>query len=520
MATSSINIKASSGNATLHNHRVFDVAYAIKNESVNEYFTIASISKTRQDIYDDYKEFHGRKLNTKATPIREAVVNLNAEHTMKDLQELSNVLEQRFGIKTLDISIHRDEGHHDLETKEEKINHHAHLVFSWYNKETHTSIKLDKKDMQEMQTIVAKTLGMGRGQENSKSVRLDHREYKRAMQEVAIATKELKQENTQLKYDFREMQKKITSLEALTTEQKKELHSLNSQAKNTPELESKNIKIQELELKIQDLTATAAVAGKEIQELKTAGNSYYADLVAIYETLPASAKKEVDSKEKSTQQAKEVSKQAISALQATKPLKAENDTLKERLSVLRADMSVLSGSLLNSQGQVQTIEKHIEAQIEPTFAPQKSLKDRFYGFIKELKETIKSQASEILNLKDQVQSLLKQNQEYKELVAVQVQEIANPKQNPKTLSYEDKDFIFAKINDIKWKLYQGNKDGSYTKDDMRQELKKDVYEKFNISTKIQPQELYDICQSKVLTKEDLQKANQGKGQSSGYDLSR
>ena len=67
MAISSINIQPSSGNAIIHNERIFDVAYALKNDDVNEYHRIASISETRKAIYEDYKLHHGRKLNTKAT---------------------------------------------------------------------------------------------------------------------------------------------------------------------------------------------------------------------------------------------------------------------------------------------------------------------------------------------------------------------------------------------------------------------------------------------------------------------
>ena len=88
MAISSINIQPSSGNAIIHNERIFDVAYALKNDDVNEYHRIASISETRKAIYEDYKLHHGRKLNTKATPIREAVVNLNENHTMEDMKKL------------------------------------------------------------------------------------------------------------------------------------------------------------------------------------------------------------------------------------------------------------------------------------------------------------------------------------------------------------------------------------------------------------------------------------------------
>ena len=264
MAISSINIQPSSGNAIIHNERIFDVAYALKNDDVNEYHRIASISETRKAIYEDYKLHHGRKLNTKATPIREAVVNLNENHTMEDLKKLSEMLDKDYQMKVLHIAIHRDEGHID-KTGEEKINYHAHIVFSNYDFDKHITIKRDKDVMRKLQTDVANCLGMERGEENSQKVRLDHRQYKRAMQEVEEKTKELqrelkevKQENTELKYSFKEMQKTITSLENLTAEQKRELHSLNSKVKN------EKAEYEELLKKLDDLKQDKAPKTNEI----------------------------------------------------------------------------------------------------------------------------------------------------------------------------------------------------------------------------------------------------------------
>ena len=264
MAISSINIQPSSGNAIIHNERIFDVAYALKNDDVNEYHRIASISETRKAIYEDYKLNHGRKLNTKATPIREAVVNLNENHTMEDLKKLSEMLDKDYQMKVLHIAIHRDEGHID-KTGEEKINYHAHIVFSNYDFDKHITIKRDKDVMRKLQTDVANCLGMERGEENSQKVRLDHRQYKRAMQEVEEKTKELqrelkevKQENTELKYSFKEMQKTITSLENLTAEQKRELHSLNSKVKN------EKAEYEELLKKLDDLKQDKAPKTNEI----------------------------------------------------------------------------------------------------------------------------------------------------------------------------------------------------------------------------------------------------------------
>lgn len=278
MAISSINIQPSSGNAIIHNERIFDVAYALKSDDVNEYHRIASITQTRQAIYEDYKLHHGRKLNTKATPIREAVVNLNENHKMEDLINLSQMLENDYQMKVLHIAIHRDEGHIDTDGKE-KINYHAHLVFHNYDFDKHITIKRDKDVMRKLQTDVAKNLGMERGLENSQAVRLDHRQYKRAMQEVEEKTKELqrelkevKQENIELKYSFKEMQKTITSLENLTVEQKKELHSLNSKVKNEKaEYEELQEKINSLTVKNKDLTnLTSTLAAESVSNYEEA----------------------------------------------------------------------------------------------------------------------------------------------------------------------------------------------------------------------------------------------------------
>lgn len=289
MAISSINIQPSSGNAIIHNERIFDVAYAIKNDDVNEYHRIASISETRKAIYEDYKLHHGRKLNTKATPIREAVVNLNENHTMEDLKKLSEMLDKDYQMKVLHIAIHRDEGHIDKDGKE-KINYHAHLVFHNYDFDKHITIKRDKDVMRKLQTDVAKSLGMERGLENSQAVRLDHRQYKRAMQEVEIKTKEIKkenevlkeelkevkQENTELKYNFKEMQKTITSLENLTVEQKKELHSLNSKVKNEKaEYEELLKKIDTLTVEKEHYKAVVELKEVEISDLEPYRDLYF-----------------------------------------------------------------------------------------------------------------------------------------------------------------------------------------------------------------------------------------------------
>ena len=374
MAISSINIQPSSGNAIIHNERIFDVAYALKNDDVNEYHRIASISETRKAIYEDYKLNHGRKLNTKATPIREAVVNLNENHTMEDLKKLSEMLDKDYQMKVLHIAIHRDEGHID-KTGEEKINYHAHIVFSNYDFDKHITIKRDKDVMRKLQTDVANCLGMERGEENSQKVRLDHRQYKRAMQEVEEKTKELqrelkevKQENTELKYSFKEMQKTITSLENLTAEQKRELHSLNSKVKN------EKAEYEELLKKLDDLKQDKAPKTNE---------SILND-------------KSIPEKEK------EVLKQFTSDLTISMQKEIKKEIVTVKTGLLKSEDKELH--IINEPNSLfKGIQKAFLNQFNVIYELAKEKAKEFY------KDIIKSKDTEISELKEKNKELLNSN---------------------------------------------------------------------------------------------------------------
>ena len=374
MAKSSINIQPSSGNAIIHNERIFDVAYAIKKDDVNEYHRFASISETRKAIYEDYKLNHGRKLNTKATPIREAVVNLNENHKMEDLINLSQMLENDYQMKVLHIAIHRDEGHIDKDGKE-NINYHAHIVFSNYDFDKHITIKRDKDVMRKLQTDVANCLGMERGEENSQKVRLDHRQYKRAMQEVEEKTKELqrelkevKQENTELKYSFKEMQKTITSLENLTAEQKRELHSLNSKVKN------EKAEYEELLKKLDDLKQDKAPKTNE---------SILND-------------KSIPEKEK------EVLKQFTSDLTISMQKEIKKEIVTVKTGLLKSEDKELH--IINEPNSLfKGIQKAFLNQFNVIYELAKEKAKEFY------KDIIKSKDTEISELKEKNKELLNSN---------------------------------------------------------------------------------------------------------------
>lgn len=292
MAISSINFAKSSGGSFAHNDRTISPDYLIDDSKLNEVSCSADQAQAKlQELYaeakENYQATYGQKFQTKFENTHwEAVVNLNANHTLKDLEELSRAIEKETGFTTLQISIHRDEGKITEDGRKEK-NYHAHINFFTCDRETgrqlyrrtisnsererirketglakdepipkHLSAVMDKEKLSKLQDITALTLKMERGKKGSTAVRLDHRQYKIAAKEKEQHKEQivnLTADNEQLRYNFREAQKRITALEGIDAEHKKELHRLNTEI-NKMKIEgaTKDLKISELEAKIKE----------------------------------------------------------------------------------------------------------------------------------------------------------------------------------------------------------------------------------------------------------------------------
>lgn len=155
------------------------------------------------------KEKTGRAMQAKATPIREGVIVIKQDTTIEQLRGLADAIEQRWGIKTLQIYTHMDEGHTDSEGSW-KPNLHAHIVFDWVNHTTGKSIKLSRQDMAEMQTMVADCLQMERG-ESSDLKHLGAIQYKTQAEEQRLRTlKEKTMKEEQVREQAREEAKQVT----------------------------------------------------------------------------------------------------------------------------------------------------------------------------------------------------------------------------------------------------------------------------------------------------------------------
>ena len=412
MATSSIHIETSSAGALIHNERIFSPDYLISNDKkINEYksYTDLHISELEIKAKEDYQKhsINNRKLPKTATLIKEAILNLNENHTLKDLEKVKDTLEKEYGYKISNISIHKDEGYIYTDTKNytmgrnqyknldetphiaeldlknnkfyewnlnnnkwvkgEEIkdykiekNYHAHIVMLNYDFSKHRTIRNNLKDLSKMQTLVARDLNMERGKcssiveaqrigvevEQSRK-RINIKEYKvqkRKEKELEKEIKELKQEI----YNFKDMQKSITSLE-LTSDEKKELHRLNSKVKN------QEATIEELNKKIEELTVT---------------NTYRLDKLVLKQ-------KEINDLKALTTSNEEVN-----------ILKNENKSLQEQNKTLESKVIVLEDKI-NSSANMSDYEA-IKKENESLKIENKSLKQKLKDIVNLANEKIKS----------------------------------------------------------------------------------------------------------------------------------
>lgn len=182
MAQTSIHFQAVKGGSEEHNKRTKKLDY-VHNElsSQNDYWQSDTQEARLAFVTQNAKAKTGRKMQAKATPIREAVVVIEDTTTMDDLKKLAKRFNDRFGIDVFQIAIHKDEGY--KKSKDGiKLNLHAHLVADWTDHESGKSLKLNRNDMAEMQTICAEVLGMERGKSSEKQ-HLSAIQYKIAAEE-------------------------------------------------------------------------------------------------------------------------------------------------------------------------------------------------------------------------------------------------------------------------------------------------------------------------------------------------
>lgn len=276
MAKSSIHIQAGAYNFFRHNDRSQPTKNSIFDDEQNECSQPAEAAyqewkKAVKERAAKYTERTGQKLNKKTITHLSAIVNLNAHHTIDDLQPLADYLEEEFGTKIIQTAIHRDEGHWGEDGTAEK-NYHAHLEMVGLDDEGRSvRRKLTRAALSKLQTKTAKILGMERGtnyasERKPRPKRLDTYEFKVAKEreeqgrrEEMAKIKDIQSENRRLREQLREagaQRAQYAQLEAV-------IRDLKEQARQ------KDLTIEELQAKIIDLQSRIAQNEPEIADTPT-----------------------------------------------------------------------------------------------------------------------------------------------------------------------------------------------------------------------------------------------------------
>ena len=175
----------------IHNWRLKELDYVIKELTPNNEHWVdpryegKTLSDIRKEIAERYQATVGQKMQAKAAPIREAAVVIKPDTTMADLQLLAKQLEKEFGIKCIQIHIHRDEGFSKTNPDPSKLNLHAHFVADWTHDDG-TSLRLGRPDTSRMQTVAAECLKMERGSSsNVKHLNAIQYKEKKALENIS-----------------------------------------------------------------------------------------------------------------------------------------------------------------------------------------------------------------------------------------------------------------------------------------------------------------------------------------------
>ncbi|MDP2850296.1 MAG: hypothetical protein Q8O20_04415 [Sulfuricurvum sp.] len=274
-----------------------------------------------------YKETTGQKMQQKQKDalIKETVLSLETHHTAADVQKVFDELSTKYGGHYItELSIHRDEGHFEDEngityypTKDilqkgdewysvplaesithapdyrpkaeefsEKVdikdfkpvhNHHAHVKFSMFDPRTGKTGRMQHKDLNDRINTAARVLKLEYKPEKKSDKRSTVAEIK--VQHKAVRNEKVtnylehgltiqakNREIVRLEYNFREAQKRISAMEALDVEQKKELHRLNTEINKTKDDEAKAKMIEELENRLTESTKIVIEAQNALSE--------------------------------------------------------------------------------------------------------------------------------------------------------------------------------------------------------------------------------------------------------------
>ncbi len=238
--------------------------------------------RSMQEKDVEYTDKNGKvRVRKGCSPIRECVVVINEDTRLKALLRFTRMVETRWGIKALQVHLHRDEGHYEIPGDDStwKPNYHAHIIWDWMDHTTGKSIKLDADDMSAMQDMVAEALNMERGQKKSETG-LDHLERNDfILQKQEKEKKRLEEEKRKIQSE-RDVAKNQArqATEEKTKAEKKAQEAKNQARKAQQEKDEADKKAMAAKAELSSAESKVAEKQSEIDRLEQRINSEQATL--------------------------------------------------------------------------------------------------------------------------------------------------------------------------------------------------------------------------------------------------
>lgn len=167
---SCIHLKKVKNNSEAHNERKTKYNMPHVDPTLtpqNESWVVKGVWDTLPELKELVKQKTGRSMQQKCNPFVEGVIVTKSTTTMDNLKKFGFAVKEKYGWEPIQIHMHHDEGHKD-ENGVWKENYHAHIIFEMINRETGKTYKYDQDDLSDLQTLVAESLGMERGESSNR----------------------------------------------------------------------------------------------------------------------------------------------------------------------------------------------------------------------------------------------------------------------------------------------------------------------------------------------------------------
>jgi len=416
---SSFHSQKATTHSLKHMERESKVTYLLEHDSsVNDNKIYDDIEKFKNEAPIIYQDKIAQKMQatSKANLIKEAVVNVKPNTKLDDIERTFKNLNKEFGgYFILAISIHRDEGvfvdskynlkdleyvssnlswklrstnvdvtsevidyapnrniffnsddtnwyfdkefnnKADTSKFQKKINYHAHVLYSNFDKKTGKTARLDRTDLRNLQTLVADSLEMRRGKRYSNTKRMNHWQLKRAID----SKRESKFKNNESLAKLKDLNNEISEIrqELYKNEFDRDSYARLEQLKKdlTKEIKNKELTIENLNNRLEQYrkdneNRETTIDGKILSKvIKVKEGLLKSKQIKVYDTLSVQGFVE------------ESEKKQNKLLVENEGLKKENEKFIDFITELRHHLKVYELDKLKDsiKDKVPKVEKNI-----------------------------------------------------------------------------------------------------------------------------------------------------------------